>query len=222
VFWDFDPIADGGAGSVDIRTIKNVTPDKDGMVHLQFVPGQGLPFVNAIELTPGTRGKIKPIRICAQSADVVDSDGTRWGADNYFVHGRTIVHPPDPNVGADSQAQIPSFALGERYGNFTYAIPVPPGSYTVKLYFAESFFLAGVTPGMCTGGIGCRVFDVTGNGEMLLRDFDIYKAAGGAGKTVIRVFHGLHPNGQGKLLLNFSPTVNYAEVRAIEVLDEAK
>jgi hypothetical protein len=39
---------------------------------------------------------------------------------------------------------------------------------------------------------------------------------------VVREFHGLHPNGQGKLLLTFSPMVNYAEVRAIEVIDEAK
>jgi hypothetical protein len=221
LLWDFDPVADGGGGAVDIRAFKDVSPDKDGMVHLQFIPGQGLPFVNAIELTPGTRGKIKPIRICAQSADVVDGDSTRWSADNYFIHGRTIVHPPDPDASPDSQ-QIPPFAVGERYGNFSYAIPVPPGSYTVKLYFAESFFLSGVTPGMCTGGVGCRVFDVTCNGVMLLRDFDVYKNAGGAGKTVVRVFHGLHPNGQGKLLLDFSPTVNYAEVRAIEVLDEAK
>ncbi len=222
LLWDFDPVADEGGGAVDIRAFKDVIPDKDGMVHLQFMPGQGLPFVNAIELTPGTQGKIKPIRICAQSADVVDSDGTRWSADNYFIHGRTIVHPLDPNASPDSRAQIPPFAVGERYGNFSYAIPVPPGSYTVKLYFAESFFLSGVTPGMCTGGVGCRVFDVTGNGVMLLRDFDVYKAAGGAGRTVVRVFHGLHPNGQGKLLLDFSPTVNYAEVRAIEILDEAK
>jgi hypothetical protein len=39
---------------------------------------------------------------------------------------------------------------------------------------------------------------------------------------VSREFHGLYPNGQGKLLLAFSPKVNYAEVRAIEVIDEAK
>jgi hypothetical protein len=57
---------------------------------------------------------------------------------------------------------------------------------------------------------------------MLLHDFDITQAAGGAFQPVIREFRGLHPNGQGKLLLSFSPQVNYAEVRAIEVLDESK
>lgn len=69
---------------------------------------------------------------------------------------------------------------------------------------------------------GCRVFDVTCNGVMLLQDFDIVQAAGGAFRPLVREFHGLHPNGQGKLLLSFSPKVNYAEVRAIEVIDEAE
>jgi hypothetical protein len=39
---------------------------------------------------------------------------------------------------------------------------------------------------------------------------------------VVREFHGLRPNGQGKLLISFSSRVNYAEIRAIEVIDEAK
>lgn len=66
------------------------------------------------------------------------------------------------------------------------------------------------------------MFDVTCNGVSLLQDFDIIKAAGEPFRPVIREFHGLHPNGQGKLLITFSPRVNYAEVRAIEVIDEAK
>jgi hypothetical protein len=57
---------------------------------------------------------------------------------------------------------------------------------------------------------------------MLLQDFDISQVVSGAFQPVVREFHGLHPNGQGKLLLSFSPKVNYAEIRAIEVLDEAK
>jgi hypothetical protein len=57
---------------------------------------------------------------------------------------------------------------------------------------------------------------------MLLKDFDIFQAAGGAFHPVVRTFNHLHPNGQGKLLLSFSPKVNYAEVRAIEVIDEGQ
>jgi hypothetical protein len=57
---------------------------------------------------------------------------------------------------------------------------------------------------------------------MLLRDFDIYKAGGGVFRPVIRTFQGLHPNGLGKIQLTFSSNSNYAEVRAVEVLDEKK
>jgi hypothetical protein len=122
-----------------------------------------------------------------------------------------------PNV--HGKPKLPALYDGERHGNFSYAIPVPPGSYTVKLHFLESFFSPLVPDSYCHG-VGCRVFDVACNGVLLLQDFDIIQAAGGAFRPVVREFHGLHPNGQGKLLISFSPKANYAEVRAIEVIDE--
>jgi Malectin domain len=30
--------------------------------------------------------------------------------------------------------------IGERYGHFTYRLPVPPGEYRLKLFFAETYF----------------------------------------------------------------------------------
>jgi hypothetical protein len=114
---------------------------------------------------------------------------------------------------------LPEMLREERYGNFSYSIPVPPGSYTLTLYFAETIFSPVAPPSMCRGP-GCRVFDVTCNGVNLLHDFDVFQTGGGAFRLVVRSFHGLRPNGQGKLLVSFSPLVNYAEVRAIEVLDE--
>jgi len=99
---------------------------------------------------------------------------------------------------------------------------VPPGTYTVKLYFMESFFSLATPSGVCRGGEACRVFDVTCNGVALLQDFDILKTAGGKFRPIVQSFDGLHPNGQGKLLLTFSSKTNYAEVRAIEVLDQTK
>jgi hypothetical protein len=213
----FDPIADAGPAAADIRAFKDITPASDGMVHLAFIPGPERPFLNALELTPGTPGKLRPIRLAARKSGFVDTDGTRWGGDNYFVGGRTMIYP-NPETGP----KVPALYVGERYGNFSYAIPVPPGSYTVKLHFLESFFSPLIpAAGLCRG-VGCRVFDVTCNGVALLRDFDIVKAAPGAFQPVVLSFQGLRPNGQGKLLLSFSPKVNYAEVRAIEVIDEAK
>jgi hypothetical protein len=216
ILMGFDPIADAGQASVDIRAFKDVSPAADGRVHLQFVPAGERPFVSAIELTPGTRGKLKPIRFSARKSDFVDGDGIEWDADNYFIGGRTTSYS-----NSEPDTKIPELYSVERYGNFGYAIPVSQGSYTVKLHFMESFFGPSVPTGLCRGA-GCRVFDVTCNGEMLLKDFDIFQAAGGAFRPLVRTFHNLHPNGQGKLLLSFLPKVNYAEVRAIEVIDEAR
>jgi len=219
---DFDVIADAGFASVDVRAFKDVVPAGDGMVHLEFVPGVQFgpggngAFVNGLELTPGTSGKLKPIRLSVRPSGFTDAQGTRWSGDNFFINGRAHASP-----GPEAGSEFPALYSDERYGNFSYAIPAPPGSYTVKLHFAETFFNPSV-PALLCHGTGCRVFDVTCNGVALLRDFDILQAAGGEFRPVVRAFHGVHPNGQGKLLLSFSPSVNYAEVRAIEVLDEAK
>jgi hypothetical protein len=213
----FDPIADAGSAAVDVRAFKDVSPAEDGMVHLEFLPGLDRPFVSAIELTPGTPGKLEPIRISAHKNGFVDQDGVRWGPDDYFIDGRTTPYT-NPKAGQ----RVPELYTYERYGNFSYAIPVPPGSYTVRLHFAETFYSPfAAAAGLC-GGQGCRVFDVTCNGVALLSGFDVSQAAQGAFRPVVRTFRGLHPNGQGKMLLSFSPRVNYAEVRAVEVIDEGQ
>jgi len=214
---DLEPIADAGSAAVDVRVFRDVYADSDGKLHLEFLSSWGKPaFVSALELTPGTPGKLKPIRLAAHQSGFADAGGTHWSGDNYFIDGRTNLYT-NPEAGP----KIPTLYTAERYGNFSYAIPVAPGSYTVKLHFLESFFSPLIPAAGCQGA-GCRTFDVTCNGVMLLQDFDIFQVAPGAFRPVVREFHGLHPNGQGKLLLSFSPRTNYAEVRAIEVIDEAK
>ena len=106
----------------------------------------------------------------------------------------------------------------ERYGHFSYAIPVAAGSYTANLYFAETYW-GPENEGV--NGVGQRVFDVYCNGLALLRNFDIFKETG-ANRAFIKTFHGLRPNGQGKLNLEFVPVANYGSVFAIEVLDEGR
>jgi hypothetical protein len=210
----FDVVADEGYADVDVRAFKDITPAPDGKVHLAFVPTEHRPFVNAIEMAPSRQGHANPIRIAARQSSLTDPDGRTWAPDNYFVRGRLGRHPLP-----DSARDLPELFRAEHYGNFSYSIPVPPGSYTLTLYFAETMF-GPLAPSSICRGLGCRVFDVTCNGVNLLRDFDVFQAAGGAFRPVTRSFHGLRPNGQGKLLVSFSPSINYAEVRAIEVVDE--
>jgi hypothetical protein len=110
----------------------------------------------------------------------------------------------------------------ERYGKFTYSIPVADGMYDRTLRFAESNF--GIDnfgmPGYQGGGAGSRLFDLYCNGTTLMKEFDILKSAGVPNTAAQRTFRGLRPNAQGKLVLSFVPQRDYATVRAIEVVDE--
>jgi hypothetical protein len=57
---------------------------------------------------------------------------------------------------------------------------------------------------------GSRVFDPYFSGVALLRDFDIYKEAGGEGWPLDRTFSGIRANAQGKILLIFVPAKGMA------------
>jgi hypothetical protein len=208
-----DVVADSGPSAVDVRAFKDIQPAPDGRVHLEFTPNPNQPFLNALELVPSRPGHANPIRITPRQSVLTDSEGTKWGLDDYFLGGRLIVHR------IPEETHLPELYRAERYGNFAYSIPVPPGVYSLTLYFTEAMFAPSAASVICRGP-GCRVFDVACNGAVLLHDFDVFEAASGAFRPVTRTFHGLRPNGQGKLLVSFSPSLDYAEVNAIEVLDE--
>lgn len=210
----FDAMADQGYADIDVRAFKDIAPAADGKVHLVFTPSPHRPFVSAIELVPSRAGHANPVRISARGIPHTDADGKTWAPDNYYIQGRLTRHPVPEAV-----KDFPELFRGERYGHFSYAIPLPPGTYALTLYFAETMF-GPLAPSSICRGPGCRVFDVTANGVNLLHDFDIFQEGRAAFRPVVRNFHGLHPNGQGKLLVSFSPSIYYAEVRALEVEDE--
>jgi hypothetical protein len=211
----FDVYRDAGGDDIAYeRVLKDVAPASDGHLHLGFHPSsREKPFLNALEIVPGIPGKLHPIRLVARDGSYTDRAGQIWSPDRYFLHGRLASH-----AGAVQNTPDPDLYTAERYGNFDYAIPVAPGMYGVTLRFAETYFGAG-NSGL--GGKNSRLFDVYCNGVALLRDFDIFKEAGGASRALDKTFHGLKPNGQGLLDLSFIPSENYAEVNAIEVVDES-
>jgi hypothetical protein len=211
----FDIYADTGGNFIaDARVFKDISPAADGDVHIRFIRRIGDPAVCAIKLTPTVDGKLQPIHIVAQDDSYTDGNGQEWTPDTYFKGGRLILRRT-----AVSGTTEPGLFEGERYGNFDYAIPVAQGEYGVTLYFAERYFGPGM-PGQ--GGVGSRVFDVICNENALLRDFDVFKDAGGANRALVKTFHGLVPNAQGKLMIRFLPVVNYALLDAISVVDESK
>ena len=210
----FDPLKDaGGPDTATEQVFKDVSPAKDGFLHLEFGKINSEPFVNAIEIVPGLPGKLQPIRMVEQPNCYTDKENHTWEPSRYFRGGRSSRREARVDGTND-----PDLYDGERFGNFDYELPVDTGRYTVRLYFAELFFGTKYNTGK--GGVGSRVFDVYCNGQTLLRNFDIFKEAGGANQALVKTFHGLEPDGLGKLHLEFVPVKDNAWVNAIEVESE--
>jgi hypothetical protein len=214
VLGGFDIESDAlGANIADERVFKDVHPASDGKLHIAFQGEKGLPILNAIELLPGIPNKQIPIRLTTQSTSFVDHAGQFWRADDYYLDG--LVSPQPHPVSGTSD---PSMFANERFGHFTYAIPVDVhGQYTVTLHFAE-FYFGPQAPG--GGGIGSRIFNVMCNGVLLLDHFDIFKEAGSF-HALTKTFYHVMPTAQGKLNLTFEPVANNATISGIEVLDES-
>jgi hypothetical protein len=154
-----------------------------------------------------------PVRITARDTIYRDHLGQIWMPDQYFLGGRRSMRRTAIEGTAD-----PELYIGQRFGHFSYSIPVVEGGhYTIALHFAETYF----TPPESVGGVGSRVFDVYCNGTTLLKDFDILKETDGIGnRTVVKIFHNVPASPQGKINLSFVPITNYALVTAIEVTEE--
>jgi hypothetical protein len=210
-----DVAADAGAsGGADVKVFPDVRPAPDGSLHLDFSAERGVPaMVSAIEILPGIQGQMRPVRILARQTSYYSNDSHWWSPDAYFDGGQLATYN-HPVKGTDDPEMFDS----ERWGNFSYAIPAPPGKYDVTLYFVARH--GDWPPGPAGAANGAaHVFNVFCNGRVLLQNFDLAKEARD-NDVVVRRTPGLVPNAQGKLVLNFVPVVGYASVTGIEVLPQ--
>jgi hypothetical protein len=218
---DFDVLADsGGDRTADVKVFPDVSPAPDGQLHLSFSSAKGgSAMLSAIEILPGAHGQIRPVRIVARDVPYYSNDSQWWSPDAYFKGGQ-LSSSQEPAAGTDD----PEFYETERWGHFSYAIPVAPGRYTVTLYFiehhaADTFDRAAVPAAASGAASQDRVFDVFCNGRTVIAGLDIVKEVG-EHRPLVRKIKGLEPNAQGKLLLEFVPVTRYATVTAIEVVEE--
>jgi beta-galactosidase len=118
----------------------------------------------------------------------VGKDGLRYGSDMYFTGGTPRgINPPDTAASARIfvAADDPELYGSFREGEFVYHVPLPNGRYHVRLKFQEPDALA----------VGDRVFDVSVNGTVQLKDFDILSSAGAKLRAVDRDFDASVTNG---------------------------
>jgi hypothetical protein len=213
-----DVVADAGASATaDVKVFPGISPALDGKLHLEFAGlGGKQAILSAIEILPGLKGRIRPLRVLARQSPYYSNDSRWWSPDNYFQGGQLTAYSA-PVSGTDD----PELYETERWGNFSYAIPVSPGKYTLVLHFAARRNESGPAAGEAgeSRSLPAHRFNVFCNGRALLQNFDLRKEAHPS-DVVVRRFTGLEPNAQGKLLLDFMPVEGYASVTGIEVLPQ--
>jgi hypothetical protein len=214
----FDIAADAGASrTADVKIFTGVAPAADGLLHLEFVGEDGKQAtLSAIEILPGFREHMRPVRLLARQTPYYSNDSHWWSPDNYFEGGQMAAFTT-PVKGTDD----PELYETERWGNFSYAIPVTPGRYSVTLHFAARHGDWGqLSPSSDEHRAAvAHIFNVFCNGNALVKNFDLAQEARQT-DVVIRKFAGLESNAQGKLLLSFVPVEGYATVTGIEVLPQ--
>jgi len=217
---DFDVLADsGGDRTAEVKVFSDLSPAADGQLHLSFsAVKSGSAMLSAIEILPGLHGHIRPVRIVARDVPYYSNDSQWWSPDAYFKGGQ-LSSSQEPAIGTDDA----EFYETERWGHFSYAIPVAPGRYTVTLHFIERHAGEGQDTNAASAADSSvpekRTFNVFCNGKTILANLNILEQAG-ENRPLVRKIKGLEPNAQGKLLLEFVPITRYATVTAIEVLPE--
>lgn len=120
-------------------------------------------------VTPETAGYVPPnppdvaAAINVGSSQAAPYQGIYYKADRDFDDG-TANATGDTISGSEGSAMFQS----ERYGDFTYDIPLSNGSYTVELHFAELY----------QEQAGAREFNVSVEGSSAISNLDLYQVAG--------------------------------------------
>jgi len=99
----------------------------------------------------------------AGGSEVKGSDGIIYGADKYYSAGNVFSTSSSISNTADDQLY-----QTERYGNFSYEIPLSNGDYQVTFKFSEIYHKSS----------GERRFDVIAESSAIISNLDIFSVAG--------------------------------------------
>lgn len=146
------------------------------------------PEINAVEIIPAVpHSAEKPIAIAA-----VGGGAGAFAADTNFTGGGTYTATAAMDTANVAHPAPVSVYQAERWGSFACAVPhlTPLAPYQVRLHFAENTWTAA----------GQRVFNMLLNGKTVLTDFDVFAAAGGANKAVVKEFTTT-ADAQGRILI---------------------
>lgn len=165
---------------------------------------------NAVTAKTTVSSTATSIRVRCAGTSYTDSKGNAWVADTgYFNTGNPSNSASQSNVSGTTD---PMLFRNARWGptpppEMTYSFPLANGTYTVNLYFAETY--------SGTQHIGARVFDVNIQGTTAVSRLDIFARAGANAALVISNTASVT---NGTLQIGFVHHVENPIISAIEVV----
>ncbi len=208
-------LASGGT----LRLVMGPHPKKTWGQALANRPPSGMPAGMKYASLPAPSAPVRivnlalPIRILCGG----DTPAGSFVPDPNMSDGSVNSATPTIDTGAPNAAPAAVYQ-SERYSrDFSYTIPVPKNrAYTVRLHFAEIF----------DNGPGQRVENIAINGKPALTNFDIFAAAGGLDKAVVREFTDIVPDAHGNIEIHITAAKNSpdqnAKISGIEILTPAQ
>ena len=117
------------------------------------------------------------------------------------------------STAAISGTSDPALYQNERWGSFSYAIPVTNGTYDVKLYFVELYYAA-----PCSGKrvFSMDILDTPTNPD--ISNLDICAAAGGPNTALVRTVSSVQVTDGVLNIQSVYGSADDPEVAAIEVV----
>lgn len=177
-------------------------------LHQLFTNPEATDSVNVTLQAPTTGNEVVLYRLNAGGPAYTDSNGDDWSPDAgfYNVGGTFSTNSAIAGTADDYLYQ------SERYGsnsssNMIYSFPVDPGTYRVRLHFAE------IWNGAASPGV--RVFDVRVEGELAFNDLDISSEVG-LNTALIREYDVQVSD--GTLNVTFIKQLENPKISAIEVI----
>ncbi|MDN3496523.1 malectin domain-containing carbohydrate-binding protein [Planococcus sp. APC 4015] len=169
--------------------------------------GAGAP-VNTSSIT------IAPIRINA-GGPALTVGGVTWQADPAasLAGYRSYTNPSVTQIAGTTNDALYFSVRSDNAANWGYDIPVPNGTYTVRLHFAETYFGA---PGGGAGSANARRFSINiENGQTGKPNYSIF---GEVGAVTLDIEEFTATVADGKVDIDFAASANQPQVNALEII----
>lgn len=154
-------------------------------------------------------GEIVLYRVNAGGPDYTDPDGNLWTTDTGFYNTGAVFSTTAPIAGTTADPVYQTERFDPASGaEMSYSFPLDPGTYRVRLHFAEIW-----------GGafsIGARVFDVLAESQLVLDDLDVF-AQVGADAAFVAEFDAVVTD--AALDIEFLHVVENPKIAGIEIVD---